>query len=79
MGLHMNEVLNDPKVDDYMVEALKSVPPSTQTRLLTFVDEILAEHNISKEDKVALISNNRLEWATIKYATVGLGGQIVPM
>ena len=49
MGLHMNEVLNDPKVDDYMVEALKSVPPSTQTRLLTFVDEILAEHNISKD------------------------------
>ena len=40
---------------------------------------VLNEHNISKEDKVALISNNRLEWATIKYATVGLGGQIVPM
>ena len=49
MGLHMNEVLNDPKVDDYMVEALQSVPPSTQTRLLAFVDEILAEHNISKD------------------------------
>ena len=40
---------------------------------------VLKENKIGKDDKVALISNNRLEWATLKYATVGLGGQIVPM
>jgi long-chain acyl-CoA synthetase len=40
---------------------------------------VLKEHQIGMDDKVALISNNRLEWAVTKYATVGLGGQIVPM
>jgi long-chain acyl-CoA synthetase len=28
---------------------------------------------------VALISNNRLEWAVAYFATVSLGAQIVPM
>jgi long-chain acyl-CoA synthetase len=40
---------------------------------------VLKEHHIGKDDKVALISNNRTEWAVMKFATVGLGGQIVPM
>ena len=40
---------------------------------------VLSEMKVGKDDKVALISNNRVEWATVKYATVGLGGQIVPM
>lgn len=39
----------------------------------------LTELHIGKDDKVAIISNNRVEWAVAKYATVGLGGQIVPM
>jgi len=39
----------------------------------------LAEHHISKNDKIAIISNNRLEWAVIKYAANGLGSQIIPM
>lgn len=30
-------------------------------------------------DKVAIISNNRVEWAVIMYATIAMGGQIVPM
>jgi long-subunit acyl-CoA synthetase (AMP-forming) len=34
---------------------------------------------IRPNDKVALISNNRWEWAAISYATMGLGAQIVPM
>lgn len=40
---------------------------------------LLNEHKIGKDDKVALISNNRVEWAVTKYATVSLGGQVVPM
>lgn len=40
---------------------------------------VLNEMKVGKNDKVALISNNRVEWAIIKYATVGVGGQIVPM
>lgn len=47
-----------------------------------YVDEtrkVLKQHEIGSDDKVALISNNRVEWASILYATQGLGGQIVPM
>lgn len=29
--------------------------------------------------KVALISNNRLEWAVAYFATISLGAQIIPM
>jgi len=35
--------------------------------------------HIGKNDKVAIISNNRIEWAITQYAAVGLGGQIIPM
>jgi long-chain acyl-CoA synthetase len=34
---------------------------------------------VQSNDKIALISNNRWEWATVVYATFGLGAQIVPM
>ena len=35
--------------------------------------------HVRKDDKVALISNNRIEWAITQYAVAGLGGQIIPM
>src|SRR5262245_10657170 len=34
---------------------------------------------IGRGDKVGIISNNRIEWAVIAYATYGLGAVIVPM
>lgn len=40
---------------------------------------VLEQHKIGLEDKVAIISNNRLEWAVAKYALSGVGAQIVPM
>lgn len=40
---------------------------------------VLKKHNIGKNDKVALISNNRVEWAVAMYAVAGVGGQLVPM
>lgn len=40
---------------------------------------ILNHHHIAKGDKVAIISNNRLEWAALNYATNSLGAQFVPM
>lgn len=40
---------------------------------------VLKQHNIGVDDKVALISNNRVEWAVAYYATLGMGAQIVPM
>jgi len=40
---------------------------------------VLTAYNIQKGDKVAIISNNRLEWAVSMYATVSLGAAIVPM
>jgi long-chain acyl-CoA synthetase len=39
----------------------------------------LAKIGIGKDDKVALISNNRIEWAVTYYAANGLGAQIVPL
>ena len=43
------------------------------------VRTILSHHNVGSNDKVAIISNNRWEWAAIKYAATGLGAQLVPM
>jgi hypothetical protein len=40
---------------------------------------LLKQNHIGMDDKVALISNNRTEWAVTNYATVGLGAAIVPM
>src|SRR5262245_14613037 len=39
----------------------------------------LAQIGISRGDKVGIISNNRIEWAVIAYATYGLGAAYVPM
>jgi hypothetical protein len=40
---------------------------------------VLVHHNILKNDKIALISNNRVEWAVAFYAASSLGAQLVPM
>lgn len=45
---------------------------TTRTMLAT-------EYGIRENDKVAIISNNRIEWAALMYATVSLGAQWVPM
>ncbi len=37
------------------------------------------KYGVAEGDKVAMISNNRVEWATLMYATVSLGAQWVPM
>ena len=39
----------------------------------------LTEQGIGKGDRVAIISNNRPEWAVAAYATYGIGGAFVPM
>jgi long-chain acyl-CoA synthetase len=46
------------------------------------VDELrggLASLGIKNGDHVCLISNNRVEWAVIAYACLGLGAAVVPM
>lgn len=40
---------------------------------------VLASHNIGIDDKVAMISDNRVEWAVIYFAANSLGAQIIPM
>ena len=40
---------------------------------------VLIHHNIGQNDKIALISNNRVEWAVIMFAASSLGAVIVPM
>jgi long-chain acyl-CoA synthetase len=39
----------------------------------------LKQLGIEKGDRVAIISNNRIEWAVTAYATYGVGACIVPM
>ena len=39
----------------------------------------LAHLGVEKGDRVAIIANNRPEWAIAAYATYGLGAQFVPM
>lgn len=46
------------------------------------IDELrggLAALGVGEGDRVAIISNNRPEWAVAAYATFGLGGAYVPM
>ncbi len=40
---------------------------------------VLEKHNITKHDRVAIISNNRVEWAVAMYATMSMGAQAVPL
>ena len=40
---------------------------------------VLHHHNIKKNDKVSIISNNRVEWAVAMYAVATVGAQLVPM
>jgi long-chain acyl-CoA synthetase len=39
----------------------------------------LAANGVGRDDVVALIAGNRLEWAVLAYATYGLGARLVPM
>lgn len=48
-------------------------------KLVSETRKVLHHNGVGVNDKVALISNNRVEWATFMYATQSLGGQIVPM
>lgn len=45
-------------------------------RLVQKFRNVLVHHQIGKNDKVALISNNRVEWAVAFYAVNGVGGQV---
>ena len=40
---------------------------------------VLASHNVGIDDKVAMISDNRVEWAVTFFAANSLGAQIIPM
>src|SRR5215471_20424934 len=39
----------------------------------------LASLGIGPRDRVGIVSNNRIEWAVVAYATYGLGAELVPM
>ena len=39
----------------------------------------LASLGVGPGDRVGIVSNNRIEWAVVAYATYGLGAQLVPM
>ncbi|WP_456405825.1 AMP-dependent synthetase/ligase [Caldithrix abyssi] len=39
----------------------------------------LAALGVKKDDRVAIISNNRIEWALADYATMSLGAMLVPV
>lgn len=40
---------------------------------------VLARYGVVRDDKVSIISNNRLEWAVAYYAANGRGAQLVPL
>lgn len=54
----------------------------TYRELGTMVDQArgeLAELGVHRGDRVAIISNNRVEWVVVAGATYGLGAVVVPM
>jgi len=59
-----------------------SIVWTTYREFGTLVDEFrggLATLGVGRGDRVAIISNNRLEWAVGSHATYGLGAAYVPM
>jgi long-chain acyl-CoA synthetase len=55
---------------------------TTYAQFSAIVDRLrggLASLGVGRGDKVAIIANNRLEWAAASYATSGLGAAFVPM
>ena len=59
-----------------------SIVWTTYREFGTLVDELrggLATLGVGRGDRVAVISNNRLEWAVGSHATYGLGAAYVPM
>ncbi len=55
---------------------------TTYGEFRTLVDQArggLAALGVGKGDRVAIISDNRLEWAVLAFATYGLGAALVPM
>ncbi len=55
---------------------------TTYAQFKKLVDDMrggLATLGISRGDKVGIISNNRIEWAVLAYASYGLGAAFVPM
>ncbi len=46
---------------------------------IALLRSVLHRHHIGKNDRVALICNNRVEWAVTMYAVLGVGAQLVPM
>jgi long-subunit acyl-CoA synthetase (AMP-forming) len=63
---------NGDKYDYMTYQEFQSLYETTRTMLVR-------EFGIGEHDKVAMISNNKVEWASIMYATVSLGAQLVPM
>ena len=47
--------------------------------MVTKFRAVLRAHDVGVDDKVALICNNRLEWAVAYFGIMGVGAQIVPM
>lgn len=47
--------------------------------MVTSFRAVLRAHDVGVNDKVALICNNRVEWAVAYFGIMGVGAQIVPM
>lgn len=48
-------------------------------KLVDNTRKVLHKLGIGYNSRVAIISNNRVEWAALQFAAMGLGGQLVPM
>ncbi len=57
----------------------RPVPPSETLRDTATLARVLEGHGIRRGDRVALLSENRIEWALSDYAILGLGAVTVPL
>jgi long-subunit acyl-CoA synthetase (AMP-forming) len=48
-------------------------------KLVDNTRKVLHKLGVGYNSRVAIISNNRVEWAALQFAAMGLGGQLVPM
>jgi long-chain acyl-CoA synthetase len=70
------------KPDAFLIKSLGEYRGVSSRRALEEVSALAAElhrRGIERDDRVALLSENRLEWALTDYAVLGLGAATVPI
>ena len=74
-----NDVFGTMKISENGIKRFDWITYGQFDREVQKFRNVLAHHRINQGDNVAVIANNRVEWAVACYACNGVGAAIVPM